>query len=131
MESRQKVAVSALQKITDKLGNPLLDTVGKVGDFFSKVSLEKKEILRKGEKRFEPVYRNIEKLKDGQVLIVYSEKDKSLGHCSNLNYFNIANIMEQTRRTFIPSSGKFILSGNYVISFYENMRLSVHQICDN
>ena len=131
MESRQKVAVSALQKITDKLGDPLLDTVGKVGDFFSKVSLEKKEILRKGEKRFEPVYRNIEKLKDGQVLIVYSEKDKSLGHCSNLNNFNIVNIREQTRRAFIPSSGKFILSGNYVISFYENMRLSVHQICDN
>jgi len=110
IESRQKVAISALKPYDPNLNKGM--------NLLVNLNMDKKQIDRSAEDRYAPVYRNMEKLKDGQVLIVNSS-------------FYIADIKEQQKIRYFGSSGKFVLLGNYIVSLYIKGKLIVFQICED
>lgn len=110
IESRQKVAVSALKPYDPNLNKGM--------NLLVNLNMDKKQIDRSAEDRYAPVYRNMEKLKDGQVLIVNSS-------------FYIVDIKEQQKIGYFGSSGKFVLLGNYIVSLYIKGKLIVFQICED
>ncbi len=111
MESRQKVAVSAFE---DQALHLFLKITGK------------KDANKDFSDRFVPVYRNMEKLKDGQVLTVETRYDRG-----NSSRFFIVDVREQKKVGYFNSSGKFVLIGNYIVSMYVRGRLVVIQICED
>lgn len=111
MESRQKVAVSASENQALHL--------------FLKIT-GKKDANKDVSDRFVPVYRNMEKLKDGQVLTVETYFNRG-----NSSQFFIVDVREQKKVGYFMSSGKFVLIGNYIVSMYVNGRLVVIQICED
>ena len=70
------------------------------------------------------------KLKDGQVLVVHvkNKTGMSIGYTSS---FCIADIVEQTKKYMIGCLGRFVLSGNYIISFEPTARLIAYQLYDS
>lgn len=112
MESRQKVAVSASES--------------QALHMFLKFTGNKKDASKGSSDRFVPVYRNMERLKDGQVLTVETFFER--GYRSQ---FFIVDVKEQKKLGYFLSSGKFVLIGNYIVSLYVNGRLSVIQICED
>ena len=116
IESRQKVAVSALKSYDPNANKGL--------NMLMNLTKDKIEITKSPGDRFAPVYRNMEKLKDGQVLIVETGARGS-------GRFFIADIREQQKVGYFGSSGKFVLLGNYIASLYVRGTLVVLQICED
>ena len=112
MESRQKVAVSAPES--------------QALHIFLKFTGNKKDASKDSSDRFVPIYRNMERLKDGQVLTVQTFFER--GYRSQ---FFIVDVKEQKKVGYFLSSGKFVLIGNYIVSLYVSGRLSVIQICED
>lgn len=112
MESRQKVAVSASES--------------QALHIFLKFTGNKKDASKDSSDRFVPIYRNMERLKDGQVLTVQTFFER--GYRSQ---FFIVDVKEQKKVGYFLSSGKFVLIGNYIVSLYVSGRLSVIQICED
>ena len=116
IESRQKVAFSALKSYDPNANKGL--------NMLMNLTKDKIEITKSPGDRFAPVYRNMEKLKDGQVLIVETGARGS-------GRFFIADIREQQKVGYFGSSGKFVLLGNYIASLYVRGTLVVLQICED
>lgn len=117
MESKQKVAVSATQFY---FGN-----LNKIENFLAGSNKKKVDLIVAN--RYEPIYRDMIKLKDGQVLVIHSHNRTGMvvGYNSS---FCIADIVGQTKKYMIGCLGRFILSGNYIISFEPSGRLIAYQI---
>ena len=120
IESKQKVGVSATKFY---FGN-----LNKLENFLAKGNDKKVDLIL--ENRYEPIYRDMLKLKDGQVLVVHvkNKTGMSIGYTSS---FCIADIVEQTKKYMIGCLGRFVLSGNYIISFEPTARLIAYQLYDS
>ena len=118
IESKQKVAVSSLKTYYKNLS--------KTENFVINMDNKEKIDLKVGD-RFAPIYRNMIKLKDGQVLLVKSHINNGPFMKIESSFF-IADIKEQIKTYVTGSSGKFIVSGNYIISFFPDSKLYVHQL---
>ena len=120
IESKQKVAVSATQLY---FGN-----LNKIENFL--VGSHNKKIDLVLNNRYGPIYRDMIKLKDGQVLVVHSQ-DKSGLSTGFDSSFCIADIVGQTKKYMVGCSGRFVLSGNYIISFEPSARLLAYQLYES
>ena len=120
IESKQKVGVSATKFY---FGN-----LNKLENFLAKGNDKKVDLIL--ENRYEPIYRDMLKLKDGQVLVVHvkNKTGMSIGYTSS---FCIADIVERTKKYMIGCLGRFVLSGNYIISFEPTARLIAYQLYDS
>ena len=118
IESKQKVAVSSLKTYYKNLS--------KTENFVINMDNKEKIDLKVGD-RFAPIYRNMIKLKDGQVLLVKSHRNNGPFMRIESSFF-IADIKQQIKTYITGSSGKFIVSGNYIISFFPDSKLYVHQL---
>ncbi len=80
--------------------------------------------------RYGPIYRDMIKLKDGQVLVVHSQEKSGLSTGFDSS-FCIADIVGQTKKYMVGCSGRFVLSGNYIISFDPSARLLAYQLYES
>ena len=120
IESKQNVGVSTTKFY---FGN-----LNKIENFLASLNNKKVDLIV--ENRYEPIYRDMLKLKDGQVLVVNVSNKTGMivGYESS---FCIADIVGQTKKYMIGCLGRFVLSGNYIISFEPTARLTAYQIYDS
>lgn len=101
MESKQKVAVSVLR-------------IFEQGKYYS---VEKKKTINH-RNRFDNLYRNMVKLKDGRIIVF------------DYRYY-LADIREQVKETANLGSAKFAYIGNYMICYGYQTMLVVYKIFDD
>ena len=120
IESKQNVGVSTTKFY---FGN-----LNKIENFLASLNNKKVDLIV--ENRYEPIYRDMLKLKDGQVLVVNVSNKTGMivGYESS---FCIADIVGQTKKYMTGCLGRFVLSGNYIISFEPTARLIAYQLYDS
>ena len=115
IELKQKVAVSDLKIFYEGLS--------KLENYF--MNSDKKKPIRKiremFEDRFKVLYRNMINLKDDRVLVL-----------SQYGGFYIADIREQIKKpTNKGNSALFTISGNFIITLYQDTKLVVYRLYDD
>jgi hypothetical protein len=109
IESKQKIAVAKIQVY--------YEGESKIFNYIANHG-EKKDFFRHDDDRFSYLYRNMIKLKDGQVLTFDGE-------------FYITDIKEQKKLPAKGWSAKFVICGNYFITFGLKTELNIFRLYDD